>query len=196
LWDLSVKNLRCEVSSNFGFPLVSICKELFLVVEQLDAGLSGELKIGSLYDSIDGTSLLTESAVDALCHINIVTGGTARTVGTGLGLNSDGTGWANGFAQLASNASLLTRLVSTESVLTTEARAKRTLLKRIVQRGGLCEHIAGGYPDTLKNLSQKIVTSSIVPGKELSPRVLDFGLLNNNCNATRAHEFKLVILRS
>ena len=63
------------------FPLVSIGKELFLVIQELLARFSGELKIRTLYDCIHGARLLAKPAVDALCHVNVVSGVLGLSVG-------------------------------------------------------------------------------------------------------------------
>ena len=115
-----------------------------LVVEQLLAGLGGVLGVGGLNDGVDGARLLAETAVNALGHVDIVLGSSARSISSLLSLDSDGLGGADlylcqrvdhvvvyglsySLAKLASNASLFTRGVSSEGVLATESRRDRAL---------------------------------------------------------------------
>ena len=86
---LSVQVVSFNVSSNLSLPLVSIVQQLLLVVEQLLMCLGGELKVGPLDDGVDGAGLLAEAAVDALCHVDVVSGGSPGTVAPLLCLNSD-----------------------------------------------------------------------------------------------------------
>jgi hypothetical protein len=187
---LSVEDLGGQVGGDFGLPLVTVGQKLLLIVKKLNTSLRSKLKVGTLDNGVDRARFLAEATVDALGHVNIVTGSATRTVSTGLSLNGDGASRADSLAQLAGNTSVdisksqvsdeteaerggnsrsrgtvpfLTRLVSAESMLTTEARAKRTLFERIVKSGGLGEHVAGGDPHALENLRQQVVTSSIVP---------------------------------
>ena len=44
----------------------------------------------TLNDSVHGTRFLTESAVDALGHVDIIAGSSARSVGTFLSFDGDG----------------------------------------------------------------------------------------------------------
>ena len=104
---LSVQVVSFNVSSNLSLPLVSIVQQLLLVVEQLLVGLGGELEVGPLHDGVHGTGLLTEAAVDALGHVDVVSGGPPGPVRPLLGLDSDGLGGTDCLAQLAGDTSLL-----------------------------------------------------------------------------------------
>ena len=75
---------------------------------------------------------LAETTIDALCHVNIVARSATASVGARLGLDRDGLRRAHGLAQLARDAALLARRVSSQGVLAAEARAQRALLKRVV----------------------------------------------------------------
>lgn len=68
---------------------------LTLVVQQFLSRLGGVLGVGALNNGVDGAGFLAETAVDALGHVDIVTGGSARAVGTLFGLNGDGLGRAD-----------------------------------------------------------------------------------------------------
>lgn len=118
---LTVQKLAHEVLGNLLLPLVSIGQKLFLVVQQFFVCLCGKLVVGSLHNRIYRTGLLAKSAIDALGHVNVVPGGSAGTVLAGLGLDGNGLGGANGLAQLAGNAPLVTGGVSPQGVLSTES---------------------------------------------------------------------------
>ena len=85
----------------------------------------------TLNDSIHRATLLAVTTVDTLGHVDIVTGRPAASVLTFLGLNGDSLGRADGLAELAGNAALLTSRVATQSVLTTETGGDRTLLEGV-----------------------------------------------------------------
>lgn len=75
---------------------------------------------------------MAKSTVNALCHVDIVARGTTRSVGTLLSLDRDGLGRADGLAQLAGDAALLTGGIATESVLATETGGDGALLEGVV----------------------------------------------------------------
>jgi len=62
--------------------------------------LGGVLEVGSFNDGVDRTRFLTESAVDALGHVDVVPGRPPAAVGPLLRLDGDGLRWTNGLAQL------------------------------------------------------------------------------------------------
>lgn len=85
----------------------------------------------TLNNGIHGAALLAVATVDALGHINIITGRPATSILTLLGLNGNSLGGADGFAELAGNAALLTGGITAESVLTTETGRDGTLLEGV-----------------------------------------------------------------
>lgn len=93
--------------------------------------LKHKLGAFTLYNSVHRAALLAKTAVDALGHIDVVARGPPATIHTLLGLNCNGLRRADSFAQLASNASLLSCWVSSESVLASEAGRDGTLLERV-----------------------------------------------------------------
>lgn len=103
-----------------------------LVVQQLLAGLGRVLGVGALDDGINGARLLAEAAVDALCHVDVVAGGAAGSVGALLGLDGDGLRRADGLAQLAGDAALLARRVAPQGVLAAETGGDGALLEGVV----------------------------------------------------------------
>jgi hypothetical protein len=86
----------------------------------------------TFYNSIYRATFLTVSTIDALSHINIVSGGPSASVLTFFRLNSDSLRRTDSLAQLACNASLLTSRVTAQGVLTTEPRRYGSLFKGVV----------------------------------------------------------------
>ena len=104
---LSVQIVRLDISSDLRLPLVSVIEELLLVIQELLVSLGAELEVGPLHDGVHGTCLLAEAAVDALGHVDVVSGGPPGSVRPLLRLDSDGLGGTDGLAQLAGDTSLL-----------------------------------------------------------------------------------------
>jgi hypothetical protein len=75
----------------------------------------------TLYNGVNRAALLAKTTVNALGHVDIVACGPSATIHTLLSLNRDGLRRANSFAQLASNAALLSCWVASKSVLASEA---------------------------------------------------------------------------
>ena len=71
-----------QVFGDCDLPLVTISKQLLLIVEQLLVCLSGELVVGSFNNCINGARLLAKTAVDAFCHIDVISGGSATAIRT------------------------------------------------------------------------------------------------------------------
>jgi len=108
--------------------------------------LGGVLDVLALDDGVDRAGLLAEAAVDALGHVDVVAGRPAGAVGAHLRLDRDGLGGADGLAQLARDAPLLTRGVAPQGVLATEPGGHRALLC-----GGANEERVSRGPDTEHN---------------------------------------------
>src|SRR5690606_31466379 len=99
------------------------------------ACLGGELEVWPFNDCIHRAGLLTQAAVDALHHVNIVARRAPRAVvAARAGLDGDGVGRADRFTQLAGNAALLAVGITAQSVLAAEARTERSLLIGVVDR--------------------------------------------------------------
>ena len=88
----------------------------------------------TLNNGINRTALLAVSTVDALGHVDVVSGRATASVLTLLSLNGNSLGRANGLAELASNAPLFTGRIATQGVFATEARRDGALLEGIVDR--------------------------------------------------------------
>jgi hypothetical protein len=85
-----MSDLSFDVSGELRLPPVSVSQEFFLVVEEFLVGHGRVFEVGSFDDGVDGTSSLTEPAVNAFGHVDIVLGGSSGPVGSGLALDSDG----------------------------------------------------------------------------------------------------------
>merc|ERR1719370_2648952 len=88
--------------------------------------------------------LLAESAVDALGHVNVVSGGSPGTVTPLLSLNSDCLSGTDGLTELAGNAPLLPAGVPSQCVLPAEPWGQGPFLKRVVDGGRLLEDVPKG----------------------------------------------------
>jgi hypothetical protein len=98
-----------------------------------------EKRAHTFYNSINGAALLAETAVDALGHVDVVACGPPGAVHTLLSLDSDSLCRTDGFAELASNTTLFTRGIPSQSVLASEAG----------RNGALLEWVEDGIPATL-----------------------------------------------
>lgn len=135
---LSVWGICASCSRNLRLPLVSICQQLLLVVQKLLSCFSGILGIWSykrlvsgllrrserehtLNNGIDRATLLAETAVNALGHVDVVSRSPPATIHTLFSLDCDSLSWANGLAELAGNATLLASRITSQSMLASEA---------------------------------------------------------------------------
>ena len=94
---------------------------------------SGVLKVRALDDGVDGAGLLAETTENALCHVDVVLGGSTRAVGSGLRLDSNSEGGASSLAKFAGNAAFLTGGVTAKRMLTSEHWRKRAFFPRVMQ---------------------------------------------------------------
>lgn len=161
---LSVGRIGVETVLDFLLPFITICQQFLLIVKQFLSGFRGVLDIGGLDNGIDRAGLLAVAAVDALGHINIVLGGTSRTINPLFSLNGDGHSRANGFTQLTGNAALLTTGVAAKGMLTSESRRNRTLLKGVVDRVGRAEELLEHNVHTTEHFSQQKELGGLVEG--------------------------------
>ena len=86
---LSIEVISFNVGCDLSLPLVTIIQQFLLVVQQLLVGLRGELEVGPLHDGIDRAGLLTEAAVDALGHVDVVSCCSPGTIASLLSFNSN-----------------------------------------------------------------------------------------------------------
>ena len=95
-------------------------------------GFGCKLVVRAFHNGIDGTCLLTEPAINALGHINVVSGGPTGAVFAGFGLDRNGLGGTYRLAKLAGDATLVSRGVSPQRVFPTKAWAQVAPLERVV----------------------------------------------------------------
>jgi hypothetical protein len=138
-YSLPVRRIGAGDRGQLRLPLVAVRQQLLLVVQQLLPRLGGVLGVGALDNGVHGARLLAEAAVDALGHVDVVAGRAAGAVGALLGLDRDGLGRADGLAQLAGDAALLSGRVAAQGVFTTEAWRDGTLLEWVE------DCVAGGW---------------------------------------------------
>lgn len=75
----------------------------------------------TLHNGIYRAALLAETAVDALCHVNVVARCPPAAIHALLGLDCDSLRRADGFAELAGDAALLSCWIPSQSMLASEA---------------------------------------------------------------------------
>lgn len=76
----------------------------------------------TLYDCVDRTALLAQATVYAFCHVDIISSSPSTSIFTLFCFNYDGLCWADSFAELASDASLLATWVSSQRMFSSESR--------------------------------------------------------------------------
>lgn len=130
-----------NVCSDLRLPLVTVAEQLLLVVEQLLVRLCGKLKVRSLNDGVDWTCLLAKATVNTLRHVNVITSRSSASIGALFSLDGDRLSWTNCLAQLASDTTLLTAGITTQSVFATESRTQRSLFEWIVDCGWFFEDV-------------------------------------------------------
>src|SRR3954465_6040184 len=140
----SIWRLKRQLLRDFAFPAVTVRQKLFLVVEELLAGLGGELQIRSLDNRIDWAGLLAITAINAFRHIDVVARRAPAAVLARLGLDRNAQRRADCLAQFAGNAALLAVRIAAQHVLAAETRADRVFLIRIIDRDRRLEHVAQG----------------------------------------------------
>src|SRR5205085_10724845 len=103
---------------------------------------------------IDRAGLLTEAAIDALGHVDVVAGGAAAAVLARFGLDGDRLGGADRLAQLAGDAALLAVRITAQGMLAAEAGRDRVLFIGIVDRRLGLEEIFEGQGVRLDELPE------------------------------------------
>lgn len=131
-----------NVCSNLRLPLVAIAQQFLLIVKQLLVCLCRKLKVRSLNDGVDRTSLLTESTVNTLRHVDIVTSRSSAAIGTLFSFDGDRLSRANCLTEFASDATLLTAWIATKCMLTAESRTQWSLLEWIIDGGRFFEDVS------------------------------------------------------
>src|SRR5690625_2420601 len=142
----AIRRVERDIARDLALPALAIFEQFLLVVEKLLAVLGRELEIGSENDGIDRAGFLTEPAIDAFRHVDIIARGPARSVGAGLGFDGDRLRRADGLAELAGNAAFLAAWIAAKRKLAPEARAERPLLERVVDGRLRLEEIPEAHP--------------------------------------------------
>jgi 5'(3')-deoxyribonucleotidase len=125
----AVLRVCCFLLCDFGLIAITDRQEHLFGEIQVTTFLTVVLKNLCLHNRVHGTTFFTESTKNALCEINVVARCAPRTIVSDSGLNRDGHGGTNRFAQLASNATLFSVFIATQSVKTPEPWAQgRALL--------------------------------------------------------------------
>ena len=114
----------------------------------------------TLNNSVHGTTLLTKPTINALGHVDIVSGRPSRPVFSLLCFNRDGLRGTDGFAELASDASFFARRVPTEGVFATEARRNRTFLEGVVDR--ISGHGKSAYGENTRAVDWRVMEGRTV----------------------------------
>src|ERR1700730_13526305 len=98
-------------------PPVAVRQQPPRVAIEFLAGLDGEFRIRPFHDGVNGTGLLTEAAVDALDHVDVVARGAASAViAAGSGFNRDRLGRADCLAELAGDTAILAGRVAPQGM--------------------------------------------------------------------------------
>src|SRR5262245_10401658 len=162
---LPVRSVERDVFRDLAFPAVAVREQTLLVIIELFARLGREFEIWAFDDGINRTSFLTEPAIDALHHVDVVTRRAAgAVVPTGTGLDRDRLGRANGLAELAGDAAFLSIRIASQGMLAAETRRNGSLLERIIERGLRLEEVAHGQHETGHELHQEKAF-----GREIEP---------------------------
>src|SRR6202042_3970685 len=153
---LSIRGVERDVARQLPLPAIAVGQQSLLVVVKLFARLGREFEVRPLDNRVDRTGFLAHAAIDALDHVDVVARGAARAViAPRPRLDRDRLSRTNRLAQLAGDASLLAIRIAAQRMLSTEARAQRRLLMRIVERRPRLEHIADRQPERGKELCQE-----------------------------------------
>lgn len=119
---LSIQMIISNITCNFRLPSITIKEQFFFIVKKFLVGFCGIFEIGPLDYGVDGTGLLAVTAENTFCEVDVITRSSPRAVATHFRLDCNGLCRACGLAKLASDASLFTRRISTQSMLTSESR--------------------------------------------------------------------------
>src|SRR5213080_2629598 len=97
-----IRRVQLDILGYLALPTVTVREEALLVVIEFLSRLRGEFEIGPLDDRIDWASLLAQSAINALDHVDVVAGRASCTVAAaGTCLDGDGLRRTDRLAELA-----------------------------------------------------------------------------------------------
>lgn len=83
-------------------------------------------------DGINWTGFLTISAINAFCHVNIISSCSSRPIRSWLTLNCDSSCWTCSCAQLTSDASFLSCGISSQGMFSSKFWRKWSFFIRIM----------------------------------------------------------------
>src|SRR4051812_35661596 len=151
-----VRRVEGDVLGDFPLPAIAVREKSILVVEELLARLDRELEVRTLDDGVDRACLLTEAAIDALDHVDVVARGAARAVvAARAGLDGDRLRRADRLAQLAGDAALFAIGIAAQRMLAPEAWRDRVLLEGVVDRRLRLEEITHRQEERRDELPQQ-----------------------------------------
>jgi hypothetical protein len=153
---LPVWRIERKIASDLALPAVAVLQEAIFVVVEFLAGLDGKFRVRPLDNGIDRAGFLTEAAVDAFDHVDIVAGGAAGAiVAARPGFNRDGLGGADRLAELAGDTALLAVWIAPLGVFAALSRRLRILLVRIIERRLRLEEIAHRQNESADEFGQE-----------------------------------------
>src|SRR5215207_1917761 len=190
---LPIRRIQRDVAGELALPAGAVVEELVLVVEELLPRLDRELVVRPLHDGVDRAGLLAEAAIDALHHVDVVTGCAASAVVAARPrLDGDGLGRADRLAELAGDAALLPVGVAPQRVLASEPRAAIIALEGIVDGRLRREEIFHREPEGRDELPQEDRSCCLVelhrPPPFLSSDRPAHEVADNRKRANRRHE--------
>ncbi len=150
-----VSHIGRQASHYFFLPTITIVEKFLFVIDQLGASFSGKFEIRAFYNGINWTGFLTQTAIDALHHVNIVTCCSPASIPAWFGFYGDGLGRTDGFAQLAGDAALFTVGITAQRVLTAKPRRKGSFFIRIIQCGTVSDRVAQSSGHTEYKVREK-----------------------------------------
>lgn len=77
---LPIYALRLQILCYLCFPAITILQQLLFIIQQFLMGFCGELKIGTLHNSINRANFLAETTIDALCHVSVIPSSSATAI--------------------------------------------------------------------------------------------------------------------
>src|SRR3984893_7539413 len=167
---LPIRRIKRDVLRNFALPAIAVGEQPLLVEQKLFARLGRELKVRSFDDDVHGAGFLAKAAVDALDHIDVVTGGAPRAVVTARpSFDGDGLRRTYRLAQLAGDATLLAVRISPQYVLAAKSRRNRPLFKRVIERGFRLEEIAHPQQERRQEFLKKQGSCRSIEPHDLNP---------------------------
>src|SRR5215469_784979 len=130
----AVRRIRPFVGGDHGLVALPDREQLVLAHDVLAPMLHVVLVDAGEHDGIHRTGLFAEAAVDALEEVDVVACGAPRAILRHIRIDRDADGRADGLAELAGDAALLTVGIPAQRMQAAEARRLRSLLFRVVER--------------------------------------------------------------